>query len=55
MKEQEWYKDLLAKMITETENQKINTAEEMIKTLVNEISISKMDHSIRVQAEAASK
>lgn len=55
MKEQEWYKHLLKKMITESENQKINTAEEMIKTLINEISISKTNLPKSTQAETASK
>ncbi|MFA1821325.1 hypothetical protein ACDX78_14310 [Virgibacillus oceani] len=39
MREQEWYKDLMAKMITETENEKINSSEEMIKTLIDEIKL----------------
>jgi hypothetical protein len=44
MKEQEWYKQMLRKVITETENQNINTSEEMIKTLIEEISISKVKY-----------
>jgi len=55
MKEQEWFKDLLAKVITETENQKINTSEELIKKLIDEISISKAKHGVTVQTDPLSK
>ncbi|GAB3804995.1 hypothetical protein [Virgibacillus kimchii] len=55
MKEQEWYKDLLTKVITETENQKINTAEELIKTLKDEISLSQMNQNTTVPAKIMSK
>lgn len=55
MEEQERYKELMRKVITETENQKINTADEMIKTLVNEIRVSKLDRGLSVQAETISK
>jgi hypothetical protein len=41
-------------MITETEDQKINTAEEMVKTLVNEISLSKINHSVTGPAKSLS-
>lgn len=38
MGEQERYKRILKKVIDETENKKIKTAEELIRTLVNELS-----------------
>ncbi|MBU5467809.1 hypothetical protein KQI49_13350 [Virgibacillus sp. MSJ-26] len=37
MKEQEQYKTLLKKVIEATENNKINTSEELIQTLVYEL------------------
>lgn len=38
MKEQEQYKNLLKKLINETENFKIQSSEELIQTLVNELA-----------------
>jgi len=55
MKEQEWYKNLLAKVITETENKKINSSEEMVKTLIDEIRVSKKDHGVTIKAETVSE
>lgn len=37
MGEQEKYKNLLRKVIQETENHKIQTSEEMVKTLIKEL------------------
>ncbi|GGN53600.1 MULTISPECIES: hypothetical protein [Oceanobacillus] len=38
MGEQERYKNMLRKIIDETENEKIQTSEELIRTLINELT-----------------
>ncbi|MFC4023866.1 hypothetical protein ACFOUV_08680 [Oceanobacillus longus] len=41
MIEQEKYKNMLRRMIDETEKQNIHSSEELIKMLINELSSSK--------------
>lgn len=38
MGEQERYKNMLIKIIDETESEKIQTSEELIRTLINELT-----------------
>ena len=38
MQEQEQYKKMLRKVIDATENEKIQTSEELIRTLINELT-----------------
>ncbi|MCM3397311.1 hypothetical protein [Oceanobacillus profundus] len=49
MKEQEKYKEMLSKMIDETEKKKIISSEDLIKKLISELSrserLSKYTHS----------
>ncbi|GLO67183.1 MULTISPECIES: hypothetical protein [Oceanobacillus] len=40
MKEQEQYQNILQRMIHDTENQKIGSSEELIKQLVEELSMN---------------
>ncbi|MBU5267163.1 hypothetical protein [Virgibacillus proomii] len=45
MGEQEKYKNLLRKVIQETENHKIQTSEEMVKTLIKELQSSALGNT----------
>ncbi|WP_339227314.1 hypothetical protein NSQ77_17325 [Oceanobacillus sp. FSL K6-2867] len=49
MKEQEQYKEMLSKMIAETEKKKIHSSEDLIKKLISELSnserLAKYTHS----------
>lgn len=44
MKEQEQYKKMLKKMIDATENNKIKTTEEMIQTLIFELTHHRLNN-----------
>ncbi|MFC3041513.1 hypothetical protein ACFOGI_14805 [Virgibacillus xinjiangensis] len=49
MGEQERYKHLLKKVIDETENSKIKSSQELVQTLIRELSNPGEENSIRPQ------